>query len=318
MNMNNISEIFSSVVMPVHNGEKYLREAIESVLNQTYTNFEFLIIENCSTDSSVAIIKSYNDPRIKLMIENDCGQVQAYNRGFKEAKGEYIFIHDHDDISHPERFEKQLKCMVEKNIDICGTFMRLLDKNNIVISYTKVVLKNKKVRERLLYDCSVIHNSSVCLKSNIYKRIGYWDAKFYPLSDVEFYLRAREHSIFGNISEPLYSWRKHKHQLSYEQSKKSRRILKQLELKYLSNRKSEFEEREDFYYMSLIFYYTDYLVYALIYNVISILKGKFDKSVLRYFVILTILGIPLKLFRKFSLTNSRLFLISKTFLNKML
>ena len=84
---NNFFDSLVSVVMPVHNGEKFLREAIESVLNQTYKNFEFLIIENCSTDSSVEIIKSYNDSRISLIIEEDCGQVRAYNRGFKEAKG---------------------------------------------------------------------------------------------------------------------------------------------------------------------------------------------------------------------------------------
>ena len=120
---NNFFDSLVSVVMPVHNGEKFLREAIESVLNQTYKNFEFLIIENCSTDSSVEIIKSYNDSRISLIIEEDCGQVRAYNRGFKEAKGEYIFIHDQDDISHFERFEKQIEYITKNKVDICGSFV---------------------------------------------------------------------------------------------------------------------------------------------------------------------------------------------------
>jgi glycosyltransferase involved in cell wall biosynthesis len=133
-----------SVVMPVHNGEKFLREAIESVLNQTYTNFEFLLIENCSTDSSVEIIKSYNDQRIKLIVEEDCGIVQGYNRGFKEAKGEYIIVHDQDDISLPERIESQLYFLTRNKLDLCGSSFSIV---NEIAEKVKNSKENKPIDE---------------------------------------------------------------------------------------------------------------------------------------------------------------------------
>jgi glycosyltransferase involved in cell wall biosynthesis len=98
-----------SILMPVYNGEKYLREAIDSILNQTFTDFEFLIVDDGSTDNSVEIINSYQNSRINL-VKNDKneGLVYTLNRGLSLAKGEYIARMDCDDISLPERLKKQI------------------------------------------------------------------------------------------------------------------------------------------------------------------------------------------------------------------
>ena len=98
-----------SVLMSVYNAEEFLHEAIDSVLAQTYTNFEFIIIEDASTDKSQRIISSYEDPRITL-IQNlsNLGLPRSLNKGINLAKGKYIARMDADDISLPERFEKQL------------------------------------------------------------------------------------------------------------------------------------------------------------------------------------------------------------------
>ena len=118
-----------SVIMSNYNTpEEYLRASIESVLNQTYKNFEFIIIDDCSTDSSLGIIKSYNDKRI-ILIENEVnlGITKSLNRGLAVAKGEYIARMDADDICLPERFEKQV-CYLKEHPDtiVCGTGVELI------------------------------------------------------------------------------------------------------------------------------------------------------------------------------------------------
>lgn len=107
-----------SVIMSVYNGEKFVAEAIDSVLRQTFGDFEFIIIDDGSTDSSLAIIKSYSDKRIKL-IENEAniGLTKSLNKGIAVARGKYVARMDADDISMPKRFEKQYNFM-EKNPEI--------------------------------------------------------------------------------------------------------------------------------------------------------------------------------------------------------
>lgn len=117
------------VVMSCYNREKYVVEAIESILNQTYTNFEFIIIDDCSTDNTFEIVKEYakKDNRI-LALKNDKNYcyVHSLNKGIEIAKGKYIARMDDDDISLPERFEKQVE-FLEKNEDIIalGTFIEI-------------------------------------------------------------------------------------------------------------------------------------------------------------------------------------------------
>ena len=118
-----------SVIMSNYNTpEEYLREAIESILNQTYKNFEFIIIDDCSTDNSLEIIKSYNDERI-VLIENEenIGLTKSINKGLAVAKGEYIARMDADDVSLPQRFEKQINYMNDHTeLIVCGSSMELI------------------------------------------------------------------------------------------------------------------------------------------------------------------------------------------------
>lgn len=110
--------------MKVYNGEKYLREAIDSILSQTFKDFEFLIIDDGSMDSSAQIVRSYEDERIRfLQNEKNMGLCATQNRVIQEARGEYIAVMDCDDISYPTRFEKQVKYLDEHpEVMMCGTF----------------------------------------------------------------------------------------------------------------------------------------------------------------------------------------------------
>ena len=103
-----------TVLMPVYNGAKYLNEAIDSILNQTFSDFELLIIDDGSTDQSIDLIKAYNDPRIKLIVnKKNIGQSATLNKGLELARGKYIARMDQDDISMPERLKKQMGFMDE-------------------------------------------------------------------------------------------------------------------------------------------------------------------------------------------------------------
>ena len=124
-----------SVVMSNYNTPiKYLKESIDSVLNQTYSNFEFIIIDDGSTDDSLEFIKSYDDPRIKLIVnEGNIGLTKSLNKGFDVAQGEFIARMDSDDICYPERFEKQIEYMRDNpDTIVCGTWADVIDENNKV------------------------------------------------------------------------------------------------------------------------------------------------------------------------------------------
>jgi len=306
-----------SVVMPVHNGERFLREAIESVLNQTYTNFEFLIIENCSTDSSVEIIKSYKDDRIRLIIEKECGQVQAYNRGFREAKGEYIFIHDQDDISHPKRFEKQLQYMIDKKIDICGSDIKLIDKNGKIISESKKQVNNGSIKKELLYKPTTIHNSSACIRKDVLEKLNYWRVESFPVADCEFFIRAIDDYDFANIPEFLYFYRRHSSQITSIKKKLSIEKFLCISIKKIEERKMIIPIKEYYYLEGLTYYYSNYMLKALHNLIKSAIYFNYSKELLRYLFIIIVFGIPLKIIRKTNILDYCSFSSAKKYINKI-
>ena len=111
-----------SVVLSVYNAEKHIVEAIESILTQSYKNFEFIIIDDGSTDGSLEIIKSYDDERIILISRENKGLIASLNEGIEQAKGKYIARMDADDISLSSRFEEQVTFMeMHEEVGICGT-----------------------------------------------------------------------------------------------------------------------------------------------------------------------------------------------------
>ena len=125
-----------SVLMSVYNGDRYLREAIDSILNQTLDNFEFIIIDDGSTDASNQIIKSYRDPRLKMVKNKEnIGLTKSLNIGIGLCCGEYIARMDADDISLPKRLEIQYKFMDDHpEVGICGTLNRGIENNKVGIS----------------------------------------------------------------------------------------------------------------------------------------------------------------------------------------
>ncbi len=146
-----------SVVMPVYNSEKYLEEAINSILNQTFTDFEFIILNDGSTDKTEDIILSYSDSRI-LYIKNKTNLqiVKTLNKGIELASGKYIARMDSDDISSPERFEKLIEFMENNHeIDICSTWLETFGNRKKI---WKNPLSHEEIKATLLFNSAKVHH----------------------------------------------------------------------------------------------------------------------------------------------------------------
>jgi glycosyltransferase involved in cell wall biosynthesis len=181
-----------SVLTTVYNGRKYLAEAIESVLNQTWVNFEFIIIDDASTDNSVEIIKSYNDSRIRFFKnEKNIGQLASLNKGLKLAKGDYIARLDQDDVCLPARLEEQYKYLENNDeVTIISSWEHTIDSSGVRLSSVKSSLDNYGVfiGYLLLGLCPVWHPSVMFRKNDIIKLKGF-DEDYGPAGDYELWSR---------------------------------------------------------------------------------------------------------------------------------
>ena len=179
-----------TVLMPVYNGEKYLREAIESILNQTFKDFEFLIINDGSTDSSRDIVLSYNDSRIRLIDnEKNIGLTKSLNRGLELARGEYIARMDADDVSLPERLEKQVSYLeIHPKVGVLGTWMKCIDEYGKPTSTQHPPTQPYLIKWSLLFGCSIAH-SSVMMRRAVLERVGGYNPEIVVAQDYGLWVR---------------------------------------------------------------------------------------------------------------------------------
>lgn len=206
-----------SVIMPVYNAEKYLKQSIESILNQTYKDFEFIIINDGSTDDSLNIIYEYakKDNKIKVITRENKGLVYSLNEGISYSKGEYIARMDADDISLNERLEKQIN-FFEKNqqIDILGSMAELigdnelLEKESINYKWINVELDAKDDLEKVFLECCAIPHPSVMMKKKFLIKIGGYLEQ--DTEDYNLWLRAIKSGYkIAKINEKLIQYRLH-------------------------------------------------------------------------------------------------------------
>ena len=161
-----------TVLMPVYNCELYLKEAIDSVINQTFSDFEFLIINDGSTDGSEAIICSYHDKRIRLINQPNGGVSHALNEGLKLAKGKYIARFDADDICYLTRLKEQLDFM-ESNNDcvMVGSDADYVDESGaFVFSYQNTGHSHDEISEKIYQRNPLIHSTVFFIKSIILQK----------------------------------------------------------------------------------------------------------------------------------------------------
>lgn len=198
-----------TVLMPVYNGEKYLCEAMDSILNQTFTDFEFLIINDGSTDNSVRIIESYQDPRIRLVHnERNIHLIRTLNKGLELAKGEYVARMDCDDISHPERLKKQVQFMDEHlEVGVCGTWVDMFSDPTGESSIWYSPIDSEELKIHLLFETALAHPSVLLRLSSLNRyNLSYAPEDLYA-EDYGLWVRCSCFFPMCNIPEALVRYR---------------------------------------------------------------------------------------------------------------
>jgi len=203
--MNNVK---ASVVMPVYNAERFVGDAIESVLRQTFEDFEFLIFDDGSRDRSLEIIRSYQDPRIRLIIsEENVGYVTHLNRGIDEAKGKYYIRMDADDICLPTRFEKQLDFM-EKHpeVGLCGTWVETF---GVKRRFRRPPAHDSGIRLHLLNGTTIDHPTAIIRTRVLREHQLYYRQEYLYTEDYDMWVRLAKLTQMANIPEVLLLYRMH-------------------------------------------------------------------------------------------------------------
>ena len=201
-----------SVIMPVYNCELYINEAITSILNQTFTNFELIIIDDCSTDQTVAIIKSKFDDRICLIEKKEnSGLINSLNLGIAKAKGEYIARMDGDDICLPERFAKQIY-FLENNptIVMCGTAIKFVGSSSGNLFYPQT---HEEIKINLFSFLPVFAHPTIMGRKDFFNK-NHYDLNYEHAEDYELWTRLVTVGETANLNEVLLKYRVHPNQVS--------------------------------------------------------------------------------------------------------
>lgn len=201
-----------SVILPVYNCEQYIFETIQSVLNQTFTDFELLIVDDCSTDKTVAIIKEFDDDRIQLTLkEKNTGYTNSLNYAISIAKGQYIARMDGDDICVSTRFEKQVAFLdANPNIILCGSAIQIIGTNTVL----RHPSNHEAIKVKLCFGTAFYH-PSVMGRVEVFQANPY-DKKYEPAEDYDLWTRLVFQGQLANLEEVLLLYRVHENQVSNE------------------------------------------------------------------------------------------------------
>ena len=199
-----------SVVMPVYNSEKYVSEAIESVLCQAFRDFEFIIVNDCSTDGSLAILQKWarKDRRI-VLLENrhNLGISESRNAGLARAKGKLIMNMDHDDVCHLDRMRLQSQYLNQHpDVGIVGSDIDVMDGNGKLLGARHFPQDDPSIREMLLRASPFTHPATM-VRRQAYEIAGNYNKEFEPADDYELYFRIGKSFKFGNLPAHLLKHR---------------------------------------------------------------------------------------------------------------
>lgn len=201
-----------SIIMSAYNAVEYLKTAIESVLGQTYPSFEFIIINDGSTDNTNLIIKEYadKDKRIRIIDhQKNRGLIASLNEGVEIASGEYIARQDADDISLPSRLEKQVRFLQKNNqIGMVGANYHVIDERGTVVDTTNVFTQPTDLALAEIFTNQFGHGT-IMARAELLKKHRF-DQNYKHAEDYELWSRLAHEAELANLKEPLYKWRLHK------------------------------------------------------------------------------------------------------------
>lgn len=221
-----------AVIMPVWNGAAHLGAAIESILKQTAKDFEFLIIDDGSTDGTVAMVESYQDPRIRLIRQEHAGIVVALNRGVAEARAEWIARMDADDIAYPDRLERQL-CLLKRRPGavLCHTQIRIVGEARYVTPAGRFVRSEGLTLLRLCYQCPIVH-PTVMFRKDAFLACGGYLADERHAEDFGLWGRLVQQGSIIGIATPLLDLRVHHGSISKQQADVQMELSRRIALRH--------------------------------------------------------------------------------------
>ena len=223
-----------SVLMPAYNSELYIAEAIDSILNQTYTNLELIIFDDGSSDGTRKIIESYSDPRVvKVLSDQNGGVVRARNDIIARAQGKYIALMDADDIADPARLQKQIQALESGECDICGSAQWVLDQATGKLKKSKDRFTDADLRALLAVYCGLC-NSAITGKADIFKRFKY-DTSILTSEDYYLWVQMAAAGFrFVNLQERLITYRRYPAQTSAVHLEQFKLTTAEVQKKYLA------------------------------------------------------------------------------------
>lgn len=201
-----------TVLMPVYNAEKYLSEAIDSILVQTYKNIEFLIINDGSTDRSESIILDYQSKNSKIVYvknETNIKLIETLNKGVRMANGKYIVRMDADDISKPSRIEKQVEYMeTHPTVGVCGSFFTVFGEGINKPYIVKRPLGNKNIKASMLFTNAIGHPNVIIRRSVMINNGVFYDKRFFRIEDWGLWTELMPYCDFGNLPYSVLNYRR--------------------------------------------------------------------------------------------------------------
>jgi hypothetical protein len=202
-----------SVVIGAYNGERFFRPAIESILNQTFRDFELIVIDDCSTDRTPQILGEFKDDRIRVVRnERNLGIAETLNNGIAVARGEYVALQDHDDVSLPARLECQV-AFLDKNaqVGMVGSGCSVIDEIGTLVAHVPVEYDDVKIRWTLLWRNPFSHTTLMVRRRAIEEVGGYSsDPQYRFAEDYDLMSRVAFRNAVANIPQLLGCWRVHK------------------------------------------------------------------------------------------------------------
>jgi len=212
-----------TVLMSAYNGEGYLKETIESILNQTFTDFEFLIIDDGSTDKTANILKEYKnkDKRIKIVTnKKNLGLTRSLNKGLKFSKGEYIARMDGDDVSCFQRLKKQLGFIKKNKCSVVGSWAALINQSGKIVGHNRKPNSYFFIKWGLLFGSNPFPHPSAFFKKEAILKVGGYNKKFDFSQDLDLWSRLSKRYKIGILEEKLIKLRLHKKAVSQKFNEK--------------------------------------------------------------------------------------------------
>lgn len=206
---------FLSVIMTVYNGERFLTEAIDSILNQSFADFELIVVDDASHDRTAQLLRDYTDARLQVITnKTNIGPYRAANCGLKVARGTLIARHDADDVSLPQRFEVQVARMqAQPELTLLGTSYKVIDAQGTVLDTSILPADNAQILERLTKGNVFLHGTFM-MRRDALEAVDYYREHFPVSQDYDLSLRLAELGEVAILPEPLYLFRFHRSSIS--------------------------------------------------------------------------------------------------------